>query len=934
MEPAQLDKSVVNLARAVRNVESGDNFNARGKSGEYGGYQYTPATWAAHSKAAGINAPLESATKEDQNKVFYTWAKAQKDAGKNVGEIVSMHNAGEGRPQAYLEGNKGTNKFGVDYDTAEYARKVAQKYQELKSMDGGEEPAPTEPVEEPRKKTFLEKASGLFNAFFPTKNIGEAIGTSIAKARATPEERQYIEPSKATLGGIAGDVAQNALYFTPMGRAAGLATKGIEAVAPRFAGGALAKTAGNVAAGAGTGYAFDVANNFSNDKENKFTPGLGTALGGALPLVAPALKGAGYLASEALGASTGTGGKVIRTAAEQAAKGGAETQAFKEALRGQTSPESIVTDARKAFGNLKETRREAYTQGLKKLQDETMITKKGKTYVKKFDQELGKEILVPTNLSTKGVKDVATRTLKSIGLDAKGRGIDFSSRPSLDGKGIQKIHDFVYDWKDLTPEGLNTLRQEVAGFRKGGINPSPADSRFNLYVDRLSGNLKNYLGERVPQIQKMNDQYAAASKVIKDVKAGLSLGDRVQTDTAFRKLNSVLRTNNEFRQQLLGELKGEAARTLPAKIAGQQLSEFLPRGLVRPVGALAAGAGALTGVGIIPMLQAAVLTSPRIVGEMLLAIGFTRRQASKFMELIGAKSSIFPGDVAMDYLNNRKAGKAMSVAEAVPSKEFKDFPRNKGLSGEDSVVQEATIRKFLDEKETLVKDYLKENGNIVNTDDARKLFEDVGYNGTNSAATHEASSAVSNAAFDELLSKAKPGQDAYFMAGSSGSGKTTTVRNKFGDELNKAAFVLDGNLSNYESALKKIVKAENKGVRPTIAYVYRDPSEAWNNGVIKRMLGNGRDAGRVVPLKEFLKNVTGSLNTVKKVINDGVPTVGFNNGQAGNVTELTIDDIKKLQIPADTQMKLVKDTVKLARDRAITKEQYEALLDGIPHPAY
>lgn len=231
MPPQQLDNDIVNLARAVRKIESGDNFSARGGSGEYGGYQYTPATWASHARAAGVNVPLEKATRADQNKVFYTWAKSKKDSGKNIGEIASMHNAGEGRPNAYLEGNAGTNKYGVQYDTKSYAEKVAKAYQEIKAQGGGYQ-VPTDvqtpqnstqsyyqnlnaPAAEEPKKDWLDKTNDIFQTFFPTRNIGEAIGTGLAKAGlfTTPETVKYVDDSKATLGGIAGDVAQNAALF-------------------------------------------------------------------------------------------------------------------------------------------------------------------------------------------------------------------------------------------------------------------------------------------------------------------------------------------------------------------------------------------------------------------------------------------------------------------------------------------------------------------------------------------------------------------------------------------------------------------------------------------------------------------------------------------------------------------------------------------------
>lgn len=133
----QLDSDVVNLAKATRTIESGNNPTIRGKSGEYGYYQYTPNTWATQSKSAGVNVPLEQATPEQQNEVWYKWAKAKKDAGNNIGQIASMQNAGEEKPNAYLEGNSGTNSYGVKYDTAAYAKQVAEEYQKLKSDQSG-----------------------------------------------------------------------------------------------------------------------------------------------------------------------------------------------------------------------------------------------------------------------------------------------------------------------------------------------------------------------------------------------------------------------------------------------------------------------------------------------------------------------------------------------------------------------------------------------------------------------------------------------------------------------------------------------------------------------------------------------------------------------------------------------------------------------------
>src|ERR1700755_1078288 len=115
MEPTTLDQDALNLTKAIRQHESGGNFESKGKSGEYGAYQFTAPTWKGYAKEVlgDENAPM---TKENQNKVAYTKIKKWKDEGKNVGQIASMWNAGEGKPNAYLENNVGTNKYGVHYD--------------------------------------------------------------------------------------------------------------------------------------------------------------------------------------------------------------------------------------------------------------------------------------------------------------------------------------------------------------------------------------------------------------------------------------------------------------------------------------------------------------------------------------------------------------------------------------------------------------------------------------------------------------------------------------------------------------------------------------------------------------------------------------------------------------------------------------------------
>ncbi len=175
MPPNQLDPDVVNLTKAIRETESGGNFGARGASGEYGAYQYTPDTWNGVAKKYGINVPLEQASPRQQNEVTYKRLKEWKDAGYNVGQIASMWNAGEGRPNAYRENWKGVNDYGVAYDTPAYAKKVATAYQGIKSTQRpaqalGQSVAANDPIQ--------NIARGV--AAFPSK-ASDPIGTSLLK---------------------------------------------------------------------------------------------------------------------------------------------------------------------------------------------------------------------------------------------------------------------------------------------------------------------------------------------------------------------------------------------------------------------------------------------------------------------------------------------------------------------------------------------------------------------------------------------------------------------------------------------------------------------------------------------------------------------------------------------------------------------------------
>ena len=122
-----LDARVVALAKAIRQHESGGNYQAKGGSGEFGAYQFMPATWRGWAKKYLGNAGAKM-TRINQNKVAYYRIKEWKDAGYNPGQIASLWNSGS--PQ--WQGKIGINKYGIKYNVPRYVKNVYSLYKKYR----------------------------------------------------------------------------------------------------------------------------------------------------------------------------------------------------------------------------------------------------------------------------------------------------------------------------------------------------------------------------------------------------------------------------------------------------------------------------------------------------------------------------------------------------------------------------------------------------------------------------------------------------------------------------------------------------------------------------------------------------------------------------------------------------------------------------------
>ena len=114
--------SASRIAAAIRQVESGGNYSAKGGSGESGAYQFMPSTWKIWAKTylGNANAPM---TKSNQDKVATAKINSLLKQGYSAREIALIWNGGSPTVK------KGVNKYGVKYDTLAYANKVLKALQ-------------------------------------------------------------------------------------------------------------------------------------------------------------------------------------------------------------------------------------------------------------------------------------------------------------------------------------------------------------------------------------------------------------------------------------------------------------------------------------------------------------------------------------------------------------------------------------------------------------------------------------------------------------------------------------------------------------------------------------------------------------------------------------------------------------------------------------
>lgn len=260
------------------------------------------------------------------------------------------------------------------------------------------------------------------------------------------------------------------------------------------------------------------------------------------------------------------------------------------------------------------------------------------------------------------------------------------------------------------------------------------------------------------------------------------------------------------------------------------------------------------------------------------------------------------------------------------------------LSSDQRIVEAKAFKRIDESSDKILKDYFSKKGKVVNTDEFRNYFREDGYTGSNSASVQEPASELAKKAYSEALKN--NGKYATLYAGGSGTGKTSAIKNinSVRGLVDESAVILDGNLSSYNSAIKKITEAVNAGKKTPIVYVYREPVDSMINGVVKRALTNPDEAGRIVPASVTAENHIGSLETIKKLSNDGYDVFVIDNSKGvgkakiSSISELNIKypSLNELTNQFKNEIKKLYDNPKATKEkfgRELTKDEYEKFVE-------
>lgn len=264
---------------------------------------------------------------------------------------------------------------------------------------------------------------------------------------------------------------------------------------------------------------------------------------------------------------------------------------------------------------------------------------------------------------------------------------------------------------------------------------------------------------------------------------------------------------------------------------------------------------------------------PNSIGGQLVKIGaadisgnpIARQQASQGLKVATHKAAKSAAQNAMFAGQEGGVGES-EVPRSIPIKSSTGGVKvgtNPQTDFADKYLTGNQQKALTDYQQRTMKEFGTTTPNIVSADEAKFIIP--GFSPGKSMAYHEPASAFSKDYYKQLLDNSNTSdKDVLFTAGGTGAGKTSSLREALGKEgvpLDNYAAVVDTNLTTVDSSAAKIDQALKSGRRVSIAYVYRDPMEAFSQGVIPR----AAQTGRTIAIPTHVDTHVSSLDTIQRL---------------------------------------------------------------------
>ena len=236
-------------------------------------------------------------------------------------------------------------------------------------------------------------------------------------------------------------------------------------------------------------------------------------------------------------------------------------------------------------------------------------------------------------------------------LDAEAFG-DSKIASTAQQRRVKRLVDELYKWNDDSIEGMDILKQRIWEITES----SPRFSKSNAIVKEVFGDIRKQLGDKVEGYDKLTGDFESISKSQILFKRVLGAGNE-NPEVTLSKLTGVMKDSptSELRKQILNELERLGGKSIIDQVAGLDLSQWSPKGIVGKSAAWGLVSGVGVGAAVVdPALLGALaflpLTSPRVMGEFFSALGAKQRIVDKVEKFVGGIYSKLPSNAMVDGL--------------------------------------------------------------------------------------------------------------------------------------------------------------------------------------------------------------------------------------------------------------------------------------------